>query len=303
MLALSTAWNANHSVDGTAIAREIFNLGIKNIELNFSLTRKMVEEIFNFCRQNNMCVTSLHNFCPIPEGLYRQEALPDCYSLASLDEQERQKAVEFTKISIRAAKRFNAKAVVLHCGRVEMEDKTKILIAILKKEPVKTKAFEEIANAFIQEREKKSPPHLEQILKSLEELCIYSQKHNCVLGLENRFYYREIPILTEFETIFNKLKSKNITYWHDVGHAYIFEKLGFLKKGALLKNFGSRLFGIHLHDIKNLDDHQAPLTGEFDFKTLIPYVKKETVKVIEAHSCASAQDIQQSMLYVEGLLP
>ncbi|MFH1692358.1 MAG: TIM barrel protein [Candidatus Omnitrophota bacterium] len=303
MLALSTAWNASHSADGKTIAREIANLGINNIELNFSLTKKMVEEIFNFCESNNLHVTSLHNFCPIPDGLNRQEALPDCFSLASLNEQERQKAVEYTKISVQTAKRLKAKAVVLHCGRVEMEDKTRYLIDVLRKERVKTKAFEEIAHAFIQERQKKAPPHLEQLLKSLKDLCAYSQDHDCILGLENRFYYREIPVLTEFEVIFNRLKSKNITYWHDVGHAFIFEKLGFLEKEALLKNFGSRLSGIHLHDIKNLNDHQAPLAGEFDFKTLVPYVTKNTIKVIEAHSCASVQDIQKSILYLGGLLP
>lgn len=303
MFALSTAWNADRTADGKRIAREIYDLGIKNIELNFSLTKKMVEEIFSFCKQNNMRVTSVHNYCPIPKGLTRKNALPDCFSLASLDEQERRKAVEFTKISVDTAQQIGAKAVVLHCGRVEMKDRTLKLIDILRKEKSKTELFRETAEAFVEERKKKSPAHLEQILKSLRELCEYAQKLDCVLGLENRFYYREIPGLTEFDIIFDKLKNKNIAYWHDVGHAYICEQLGFLEKGILLKKFGRRIYGIHLHDIKNLYDHQAPLKGEFDFKTLIPYVKSETIKVIEAHSSASAQDINKSMSYLGGLMP
>ncbi len=303
MLALSTAWNANRSADGTIIAREIFDLGIKDIELNFSLTKKMVEDIFKFCAHKGMRITSLHNFCPIPEGLNIQEALPDYYSLASLNEQERQRAVAFTKISIDTAQNVGAKAVVLHCGRVEMEDKTKILIDILRKDPSKNELFKKNADEFIQERKRKSPPHVEQILKSLSELCQYAKKSNCILGLENRFYYREIPSLEEFEIIFKKLKDDNITYWHDVGHAYIFEQLGLIKENSLLEHFGSRLAGMHIHDIKNLNDHQAPLKGEFNFQTLTPYIKKDTNKVIEAHGCASVQDIHKSIRYLKGLWP
>lgn len=303
MFALSTAWNASRHSGGVTIAQEIHKLGIKKIELNFSLTEKMVEEIFTFSRQNGIEITSLHNFCPIPPGLTRQEALPDCYSLASLDEEERKKAIQYTKVSVSTAKRLGAKAVVLHCGRVEMEDKTKNLIDLLRGHRVKNKKFQEILSAFVQERKEKSPAHLEQILKSLRELSPCAEKHDCALGLENRYYYREIPQLDEFETIFNNLKNKNIVYWHDVGHAYIFEQLGLLEKGILLKKFGSRLFGIHLHDVKNLEDHRAPLKGDFDFKTLIPYVKKETIKVIEAHANASEQDIGVSMAYLKGLFP
>lgn len=302
MFALSTAWNADRVPDGEKIAREIFELGFKKIELNFSLDRTMVEEIERFCRQQQIEITSLHNFCPTPEGIKRQDALPDCFSLSSIDEAERKKAVEYTKITIETAKKLSAKAVVLHCGRVEIKDQTRQLIGLASGGQRNSKAYQEILNDFILERNKNSTEYFNQILKSLKTLADYAQRSEIVLGIENRFYYREIPSLEEFQLIFDQFKNKPLAYWHDTGHSYIMEQLGLMPQGALLKNYGSRLYGIHLHNIKDLEDHQAPIEGDFDFHKIKSYIRPETLKVIEAHSQATPEAIKKSVSYLSEVL-
>ena len=298
MFALSTAWNADSAKDGRTIAEEIFRLGINKIELNFSLTEDMVRDIFRFTQKNKIEITSLHNFCPIPSGLTPEKALPDCFSLASPDEDERKNAVCYTKETIATAKKVSARAVVLHSGRVEIEDKTRSLIALYNVGQKNSPAYKEIFENFIKERGEKCPSYRGQILKSLSTLADYAQEQGIFLGIENRFYYREIPNIEEFGMIFEKLKNKPVFFWLDVGHNFIFEKLGFFKRGELLRTYGSKLAGVHLHNIKNLVDHQAPVDGEFDFKILKPYLRPETLKVLEVHGQATADQIKESLRYL-----
>lgn len=298
MFALSTSWNADRFQDGQKIAQEISSLGIKNIELNFSLTKTMVEEIFRFTEQNHIRITSLHNYCPIPQDLTREVALPDCYSLSSINEAERQQAVDYTMLTISTAKRLSAQAVVLHCGRVEIEDRTRRLIELYNKGQAASKNYQEIFEGFVKDRKAKSADYLAQILKSLKELSEFAEKCDIVLGLENRFYYREIPSFEEVGIIFDKLKNRYLAYWHDVGHAYILEKLGFMSDRALLKQYGSRLYGAHLHNIKNLADHQAPFDGDLDFNTLKPYINSKTLKVLEVHSHVPPEMVSKSIDYL-----
>jgi len=130
-LAISTSWNAHRFDDGEKLLFEISQLGFKAIELSFNLNLAMIDEIADSARRLNINIDSLHNYCPVPDGLSRKQTFPDHYSMASLDEEERFLAVKYTKRSIDTANRLGAKAVVLHCGRVEVPDYTRQLINLL----------------------------------------------------------------------------------------------------------------------------------------------------------------------------
>lgn len=301
MLSLSTAWNSHRHSDGAEIIDEILELGIKNVELNFSLTEKTVKEISERAGQKKVKISSLHNYCPIPKGIMQEEALPDVFSLSSINEDERRKAVDNTKNTISTAKKLSCGFVVLHCGRVEMEDKTRLLISLAQNNKTEDEEYKNTICEFIKERQTKAAPYLEQIIKSLAELAGYATSLGISLGLENRFYYREIPIKSELDTIFKKISAPALCYWHDVGHDYILSELGLTKKNEMLSNFGDRMCGIHLHNIKNLKDHHAPTDGDFDFSSLKPYIGKNTIKTIEAHKIATPEQIKDSVNYIRGL--
>lgn len=301
-LSLSTSWNAHKYTSGLSIANEIISkTGFRNIELGFNLTKKIVDDFRSLKEKNKLNISSLHNYCPIPDGLTRKLALPDCYSLASLKKDNKRLALFYTKNTIKTAKQLGAKAVVLHCGRVEIKDRFPKLIKLYKKGAKFRNEFIRLKQLMIAERQSLQEKHFNMLIKSLDELNDFSGKLNIPIGIETRYYFREMPNFNEIGIILNKFK-KNIFYWHDTGHAEVHERLGFAKHKDFLDNYSNRLLGIHIHDIKDTNDHLAPGQGTFDFKTLKPYIKKTTLKVIEAHAPATPNEIIKAKNYLEKIL-
>jgi len=290
-LAISTSWNAYRFNDGEKLLFEISRLGFNAVELSFNLDSGMVEGISTLARRLKISIESVHNYCPIPDGLSRQEALPDYYSLASQDEEERALAVKYTKRSISTAAGLGAKVVVLHCGRVEAADYTRKLIDLYNQGKNNSAEFRELKKKMFHERALESGRFLNQALFSIEELNAYARIKGMLLGIETRFYYREIPNIDEIGLILDKFNNSQVYYWHDTGHAQLMENLGIANHKDFLDRFGRRMIGVHLHDILGCQDHLAPLQGKLDFSMLKPYLMKNTLKVIEAHQPATAEEL------------
>ncbi|MFH0855166.1 MAG: sugar phosphate isomerase/epimerase [Candidatus Omnitrophota bacterium] len=300
-LILSTSWNASGYVKAKDMLFEIKKLGFTDLELSFNLTASMVSEIAQALKDSGFKARSVHNFCPIPESFRRIDALPDCYALTSLDEEERRNAVKYSKRTIDTAGFLGASAVVLHCGRVQMQDRTRELIGLYQRGLKDTEEFQSIKEEFIRDRSMIAQPFFSQAVRSLEELNKYAGDKGINLGIENRFYYREVPSFEELGVIFDEFKSSRIFYWHDTGHARVMENLGFAGAGEYLDSYSRLMLGAHIHNVSGCCDHQAPSRGELDFLELKPYLKKETLKVIEAHQPATAKDLKKSKALLENI--
>src|SRR3989338_5527303 len=123
MLSLSTSWNSARHTSGYELIDEVKSIGFDTVELGFALTERIVKDILSLKEDSKIKVVSLHNICPLPKEIEPDEASPDYYSLASPDEEERALAVQAAKNTIACARRFEARAVVLHTGRVLVKDR------------------------------------------------------------------------------------------------------------------------------------------------------------------------------------
>jgi sugar phosphate isomerase/epimerase len=302
VFALSSSWNAFKYENAKEIFNEIISLGFNQIELSFNLTKDIVKGIKEILKTGKIKITGLHNFCPIPDGLTRKEALPDCYSIASVDEEARKKAVFYTKRTIDTAYELNAPAIVMHCGRVELEDKTRQLINLFRQGKKDSIEFTRLKDQAISERQEKKDKHFQQALRSLDELNKHAEIRQIKIGVETRFYFREIPSLDETISIFEKFAGSQLYYWHDTGHGQVIEELGFAKHIDYLNNLSQYLLGLHLHDIKGCQDHMPPGTGDFDFSILRPFLKERLIKVIEAHRPATGKQVIDSREFLKEKL-
>lgn len=300
-LALSTSWNAFRSRDASGLLFEIESIGFKEIELSFNLEKETVLDIEKLAPQRGIKVVSLHNFCPIPEGIKKEEALPDSYAMSSLDEDQRENAVKYTKKSVDTVERMGAKALVLHCGRIEIPERTKELISLFREGKRGSAEFNRLKETAVKERECAAKPFFENTLRSLEQINRYAQGKNILLGIETRFYYREIPSLEETGIILDTFKDSNIRYWHDTGHARVMEDLCFTGHDEYLKAYGKKMLGVHLHDVLKCRDHLAPCAGELDFSVLREYLTKDTLKIVEAHHPAGPYELKKSKEFLEDL--
>jgi sugar phosphate isomerase/epimerase len=231
--------------------------------------------------RSGLKVVSVHNFFPKPPVQPDSKASGDFFLLSSLEVEERQRAVQWTTKTIETAAEVGAKAVVLHCGRVEMERELDVLYPFFLSNRIDSEEAQAFIARKLKERDRLKPQYLESLLLSLDQLSRVAEKHKIFLALENRFHYDELPTLADFEVIFRRLEGTPLGYWHDTGHAQVHETLSLIPPGSLLKNYADRLIGIHLHDTVGLEDHLAPGTGEIDFAHLKSYLKSDTLTVLE----------------------
>jgi sugar phosphate isomerase/epimerase len=302
MLALSTSWRSTTTTDAFALLQALERLPISGIELEYRISKATFQQMRKPLKQSRLRVVSVHNFFPKPEVQPGARPSGDFFLLSSLDRDERNRAVRWTRKTIERAARLGAQAVVLHCGRVEMKRELDVLYGFFESNQIHSIEAQTFLRKKIKERDLHKEKFLESLLFSLESLCRDAEKHGILLGLENRYHYDELPTLIDFERIFTKLDGAPLGYWHDTGHAHVNERLTIIPPESLLSNYAEKLIGIHLHDAVDLEDHLAPGSGEIDFKNLKSYLKADTLKVIELKSRIPESDVTRGIPFIRETL-
>lgn len=295
MLGISTCWWHKKGASPDRVIVEIKEFGLKGVELEYRLPEEFYLQLRNTLK-NHIKVLSIHNFFPCPQGF--EKGGGDLFLLSSPDAQERQRAVQYTIRSIRIAEELGAGAVVLHLGRVDMPHQREFLW--LEETSGNLIVTEEMRRI----REERYSKNLSAVLKSLDIINKEAIKRGVQIGIENRYYFHEIPDRRELAIILQEFGGGNIGYWHDMGHAHAQKEMGLFKDDMeLLREFGRYLIGVHIHDAIRVDDHRSPGKGEIDFHRIREHIISDRIiKVLELHPWVKKKRVIEGIRFIESIL-
>ena len=298
MIGISTCHWYNSLLQGGEIVDDILDLGFQGVELEYRISNTLYQEMKPKL-QKDIQVLSIHNFFPKPDEPLIEKGGGDLFLLSSPDKDERLRAIEYTTKTIEHANELGATAIVLHLGRVDISNPIERFRELYKK----GKIDHSEGLAFLEElreiRYSRRQKNLVAVLSSLEKLNLVAERQGVFLGIENRYHFHEIPNFEEIEIILREFEGGRVRYWHDVGHASAQENMGICRQIELLNAYSEYMVGIHLHDIKGLDDHLAPGQGNMDFKELLPFMKPETIRIIEVHSRVEKDAVKEGLKIIE----
>jgi sugar phosphate isomerase/epimerase len=299
MIGLSTVWTSTTARSGVALLQPILDAGITAVELEYRITQQLYREILPLIRGRSIQVLSIHNYFPLPAGVSSEQASGDIFSLASLDTAERKQGISYTIRTLEAAHELEARAVVLHLGRVETE-LPKDGMPQLYREGRWNEEGQVLLTKEREERNRRRAPHLDAVFFSLDTLTKRAEQLGVILGIENRFYLQEIPDKEEVGIILDRFHGGPIGYWHDTGHAAALETLGICPHEELLRLYSSTLIGTHLHDARGIDDHRPPGEGEIDFAMVRRYVPDNVIKIMEIRQTATEQEVREALVFLKN---
>ena len=299
MLGISTVWQSGKIKNGEELLNKISDFGLKAVELEYRINNETYAQMKPFLKKKKLKVLSIHNFFPVPDVL--ETGSGDAFLLSSPDEDERKRAVEYTIRTIEHANDLEAGAVVLHLGNTGIDAYKKELFKFYDDGEINCEKFLKFLDEIKNERNKVKARFFDAVLFSLEKLNKVAEKENIMLGIENRYYFHQLPDFEEMGIILKKFNGSNIRYWHDVGHAETWNNLGLVKHEEWLKAYGEILLGIHLHDCEGYGDHNAPGKGKVDFNMVKKYLKPETIKIIEVEPEVTYESLKEGIEFLRKL--
>jgi len=295
MLGVSTSWKSTELDNGKELFNSIERLSVLEIELEYRITDLMFHQMRSLVKKSDIQVVSIHNYFPVPPVVEKSMASGDLFYLSNPDKDQRAQAVRWSLRTIECANDMEAGAVVLHCGRVEMEPELGTLYHFLDEDKIDCDEAREFISGKIAERERKKPQYLDALMFGLEPLIKAAEAHNVLLGLENRYFYHELPGPDDFEMLFSEFNGAPLRYWHDIGHAQVNESLSFVTQEALLKRYADHLIGVHYHDVKGREDHLPPGQGKVDFTAIKPHLKDNTIGILEVKPGTPDLEVMQGL--------
>jgi len=299
---MSTVWRSLKIRNGPSLLDCLLAFdSIEGIELDYRILAEEAAGIAAAVRSGRARILSLHNYYPHPSVLAPEDASGDAFLLSSPEPEHRKLSLQYTRTTLRWAAELNAKAVVLHLGRVEMKEPLEKIKAFHLQGQAGSPAFVDLVSRFRKERELRKPVYLETVMRNLHELLPLADRLGLHLGLENRYDLREIPDIEETGVLLDEFRGGPLGHWHDMGHAAVHGKLGLQDPSAWIQEHGRSLVGVHIHDTRGFDDHLAPGEGDTDFTSLIPCFQPDILKILELRPSVSAEAVRKGISIVQEL--
>jgi sugar phosphate isomerase/epimerase len=305
-LSLSSCWCSARHTDGYEMIEEIVGLGFKRVELSHGIRISLVPGILKAVEAGLIEVSSVHNFCPLPNSV--QHAAPNLYEPSTVDVREMRLWDQYTLQTLDFAVKVGAPRVVMHSGSTwhffespEKKLEKWIDVQALKAcDLLENEAYLKQRDRAMRRIKRASKKAMKRIAASYERALPWVQERGLQLGLENREGMEEMPIDAEYGDFLQALgEPESFGYWHDTGHAQIKHQQGLLDHRTHLEAMADRLAGFHLHDVsKSGRDHQVPGTGTIDFKMVSEFVRPEHSLVLELSPKLTTEQVLQSRDYI-----
>lgn len=288
--------------------QEVASLGFQYVELSHGIRLTLVPGILKGLEEGIVKVSTCHNFCPLPAGV--MHPAPNLYQPSSQDRREQDQWLRNTKRSIDFASQVGAKVLVCHLGSVwffwfNPARKLRHYMRTHEGEAFREdKRYLAMKEKCLARLRKRMPPYVEAMVNGLRQVLDYAKEKGVTLGFENREKFDELPVDSEFDSLFAALPpDASVGYWHDVGHADLKENMALLNHREHLEKNAPRLLGFHLHDVSvRGQDHQAIGSGRIDFRMIGEFWKPSHILVLELNPRLSTGEVLASKQRIDALL-
>lgn len=305
-LSLSSCWCSARHVDGYAMVEEMRGLGFKRIELSHGIRISLVPGILKAVAEGMVEISSLHNFCPLPNAV--RQAAPNLYLPSAADQRERDLWQRYSLNTLNFAVKVGAPIVVMHSGSVNFFflSPEKRLESWLEKSGKKVEVlrddedFRQQCERAMKKIKGASQSWIDRTVEAYRKLLPEVRERGLMLGIENREAMEELPLDAELEDFFVSLKDDApVAYWHDCGHAQLKHQYGIIDHAAQLEKMAPRLAGFHIHDLSRSGrDHQMPGSGVVDFAMIRSFVQPEHTLVLELSPSLTTEEVLKSRDFV-----
>ena len=285
---------------------EMVGLGFKRVELSHGIRISLVPGILKAVEEGQVEISSVHNFCPLPNTV--QHAAPNLYQPSASDARERDLWHRYSMQTLDFAVKVGAPRVVMHSGSVHFffaspESRLERWIdksGLSAGELLEHKDFRKRCDRTTKRISAASRRWLERVRESYKRLFPEVRERQLILGIENREGLEELPSDAGFLDFLDSLGADApVGYWHDCGHAFIKHQFGIIDHLEHLERHADRLVGFHIHDVSaEGKDHQVPGTGRIDFKAIARHVRPEHALILELSPSLSTEEVLRSRDYV-----
>ena len=293
-LAFSTVWTNGD----LAKLHDILPL-IDSLEIGTIGDSDYFTSIEDLVIKENIPVTSIH----AAAGPFKQEK-EACYTpyFASLDRDERENDLQLIALTAQWARKLGARLIILHAGNIGNETLKTTYLALKEQfvQDGESRELENMRREMSETRKRLSRNHLENTVTGLKKLC--NSFPDITFCFETRLHFYEIPIPDEASYIFKTIRLPNLAYWHDIGHTYIMDKLGFGRMEEWQNRFYEKCAGLHLHDVgHDLDDHYPPGYGILDIPSILKGFSSKTLPTLEINKRHPADIVIKGIEFIKQL--
>ncbi len=290
-ISLSTMWSHEKKISIVDLPEFLPKMGFAGVELNHSIK---MNHLIGF-DLGKIPITSIHE--PCPADVSTSNLTKKDWLISAEDEDNRVQGVRMVMRSIDLAANLGVNLLIVHPGTAGVSNRLETKIRkLFEAGDTESAEYQELFHSIIKARKVNLSARIDAIGRSLKELINYAGNSGIKLSLENRYHFMDVPTISEMEYFLSLGDESTIGMQFDIGHAVVMDRLGFIPMFEWLEKFSPRIFGVHLHDVKGLEDHFAPGLGDIDYKSVAKYIPSNAIRTLEVRGSNSEEDIRKGLI-------